>query len=100
MWAVTKAVRAWWEKHGRPAQLCVALSGGADSLALTAGAVRTGAQVTALLVDHQLQEGSGQVAHHAAEQARQLGCVEALVIPIVINDENGLGMEGLSLIHI
>ena len=94
MWAVTKAVRAWWEKHGRPAQLCVALSGGADSLALTAGAVRTGAQVTALLVDHQLQEGSGQVAHHAAEQARQLGCVEALVIPIVINDENGLGMEG------
>lgn len=93
MWAVTRAVRDWWDAHGRPGRLCVALSGGADSLALTAGAIRTGAQVTALIVDHQLQEGSTQVAHHAAEQARQLGCADALVIPIIITDEEGVGME-------
>ncbi|WP_053962222.1 tRNA lysidine(34) synthetase TilS [Lawsonella clevelandensis] len=93
MWAVTTAVRTWWESYGRPSRICVALSGGADSLALTAGAIRTGAQVTALVVDHQLQEGSTQVAHHAADQARQLGCVDALVIPIIVTDEQGAGME-------
>lgn len=93
MWAVTKAVHTWWDTHGRSPRLCVALSGGADSLALTAGAVRTGAQVTALVIDHQLQDVSTRVAHHAAQQARQLGCVDALVVPIIVHDEDGLGME-------
>lgn len=93
MWAVTTAVRTWWDAYGRPGRICVALSGGADSLALTAGTIRTGAQVTALIVDHQLQKGSTQVAHHAADQARQLGCADALVIPIIVTDEEGVGME-------
>ena len=93
MWDVTRAVRSWWDKHGQPADLCVALSGGADSLALTAGAIRTGAAVTALVVDHQLQPGSAQVAAHAAQQARELGCVDAQVITIQVTDPAKMGME-------
>ncbi|HHY08079.1 MAG TPA: tRNA lysidine(34) synthetase TilS [Corynebacteriales bacterium] len=93
MWEVTRAVRTWWENHGQPEALCVALSGGADSLALTAGAIRTGAQVTALIVDHQLQEGSADVAAHAAQQARQLGCVDARVITVTVTDSAKQGME-------
>lgn len=93
MWEVTRAVRSWWTKHGQPSEICVALSGGADSLALTAGAIRTGAAVTALVVDHQLQSGSDQVAAHAAQQARDLGCVDAQVVTIKVKDPTNAGME-------
>ncbi|MFN3707367.1 tRNA lysidine(34) synthetase TilS [Microcella sp.] len=55
----------------------VALSGGPDSLALAAAtafeAPRAGLRAGAVIVDHQLQEGSGEVAARAAEQARVLG---------------------------
>lgn len=93
MWQVTRAVRHWWETHGEPAELCVALSGGADSLALTAGAIRTGAAVTALIIDHQLQENSAHVAARAAQQARDLGCQDAHIIPITVTDPQKQGME-------
>ncbi|WQD13511.1 MAG: ATP-binding protein [Lawsonella clevelandensis] len=76
-----------------PVGICVALSRWGDSLALTAGAIRTGAQVTALIVDHQLQKGSTQVAHHAADQPAELGCADALVIPIIVTDEESVGVE-------
>jgi tRNA(Ile)-lysidine synthase len=64
----------------------VALSGGADSLALAAAvafeapaaAVRAGAVV----VDHALQEGSGDVARRAAEMARSLGLDPVEVVPV------------------
>lgn len=57
-----------------PEQLVVAaVSGGADSLALAAALAfeRPGSGV--LVVDHQLQPGSAEVAARAAEQCRQLG---------------------------
>ncbi|MEZ5212984.1 MAG: tRNA lysidine(34) synthetase TilS [Gordonia sp. (in: high G+C Gram-positive bacteria)] len=54
-------------------RVCVALSGGPDSLALTAAAVRAGLDVTALVVDHGLQDGSARAAERAAEAARGLG---------------------------
>ncbi len=67
---------------------CVALSGGADSLALTAVAARQ-RPTTALIVDHQLQPGSAQVATTAREQALRLGCVAAQVLPVEVGATGG-----------
>lgn len=60
-----------------PGLVLVGLSGGPDSLALSAAAVhwaRKGRlRVGAAVIDHRMQEGSARVAQRAAEQARQLG---------------------------
>ncbi len=68
---------------------CVALSGGPDSLALTAVAAEVKPTV-ALIVDHGLQSGSAQVAQAAREQALALGCVAAQVLSITVGGEGGL----------
>lgn len=66
--------------HTHPAtQVVVGLSGGADSLALSAAARAEGLPVHALCVDHQLQAGSAQVAERAAEQARHMGATAEVV---------------------
>lgn len=80
----------------------VGLSGGADSLALLAGACAEtfgpkGAlalaplarPVHAVVVDHQLQEGSGEVARQAAEIARSLGATAEVVAVDVAEDSAG-----------
>ena len=52
-WAVRSAVRAFRRAHpGIGDEVCVALSGGADSLALTAAATAEFADVTALSLIH------------------------------------------------
>ena len=67
---------------------CVALSGGADSLALTAVAASL-LPTTALIVDHRLQPQSGAVAAAAREQAAALGCVGAEVLCVEVGVEGG-----------
>jgi tRNA(Ile)-lysidine synthase len=67
---------------------CVALSGGADSLALTAVAAAT-KPTTALIVDHRLQPDSGQVAATARDQALALGCVDAQVLCVDVGTTGG-----------
>jgi tRNA(Ile)-lysidine synthase len=73
----------------------VALSGGADSLALTAGTVAVGAELgllcEAVVIDHQLQPGSGEVAARAVAQARILGCVGARVVAVDVPRGSGSG---------
>lgn len=64
--------------------LAVGLSGGPDSLALTAALVAEGVHVTALCVDHGLQDGSREVSEEAARIARSWGA-EAHVIPVTVN---------------
>ena len=81
-WRVRSAVRAW--RREDPARVpggavCVALSGGADSLALTAAAVAEFDEVHALIVDHRLQQGSDQVARRAAEIAAGLGATPRIM---------------------
>lgn len=67
---------------------CVALSGGADSLALTA--VAAGLRpTTALIVDHGLQPGSAEVAAAARDHALRLGCVDALVLSADVGTAGG-----------
>jgi tRNA(Ile)-lysidine synthase len=67
---------------------CVALSGGPDSLALTAvaAAIRP---TTALIVDHGLQSGSAAVAATARAQAEELGCADAQVLCVRVSGEGG-----------
>jgi tRNA(Ile)-lysidine synthase len=67
---------------------CVALSGGADSLALTAAAAAS-KPTTALIVDHQLQRGSWRVAASARDQALSLGCVDAQVLCVDVGTTGG-----------
>lgn len=68
----------------------VALSGGPDSLALTAVAARM-RPTTALIVDHGLQADSAQVADTARAQALELGCVAARVLPVTVGGEGFRG---------
>ncbi len=73
--------------------MLVALSGGADSLALAAAtafeAPRAGIRAGAIIVDHGLQRGSDAVAARAAEQARALGLDPVLVSPVEVGSEGG-----------
>src|SRR5271163_2486247 len=68
----------------------VALSGGPDSLALTA--VAAGLRpTTALIVDHDLQSDSAAVAEAARTQAIALGCVDAHVLRVQMGNPSGSG---------
>lgn len=67
---------------------CVALSGGPDSLALTAAAAAA-LPTTALIVDHGLQPGSSAVAETAHRQALELGCVAAQVLTVEVGQSGG-----------
>ncbi|MBN9140564.1 MAG: tRNA lysidine(34) synthetase TilS [Micrococcales bacterium] len=71
----------------------VALSGGADSLALAAAtafeAPRAGVRAGAIVVDHGLQAGSDAVAARAAEQARALGLDPVLMRRVEVGTAGG-----------
>lgn len=67
---------------------CVALSGGPDSLALTAVAAKL-KPTTALIVDHQLQQDSQRVAATARDQAMALGCLDAHVLCVDVGRAGG-----------
>jgi tRNA(Ile)-lysidine synthase len=83
------AVAAFATEHlGAPDRWCVALSGGPDSLALTAVAASM-LPTTALIVDHGLQPGSAAVAAAAKQQAETLGCVEAHILCVEVDGEGG-----------
>jgi tRNA(Ile)-lysidine synthase len=88
--AQLRAVVAAFARRYVPAdeRWCVALSGGADSLALTAAAAAR-LPTTALIVDHRLQDGSQQVAAAAREQALALGCIDAQVLSVDVGSVGG-----------
>jgi tRNA(Ile)-lysidine synthase len=83
------ALAAFVSVHAaRDKRWCVALSGGADSLALTAVAAAAKPTV-ALIVDHRLQPDSGRVAATARDQALSLGCVDAQVLCVDVGTTGG-----------
>lgn len=86
--ACRRGVRAAALDHA----VAVGLSGGADSLALTAALVAEGHEVLALCVDHRLQEGSRVQAERAAEQARELGA-RARVLSVEVGGAGPESME-------
>lgn len=91
---VRRAVRDLLAEVASPGELVlVALSGGADSLALAAAtafeAPRAGVRAGAVIVDHGLQTGSAQIASRAGEQARGLG-----LDPVVIRSVEVVAVHG------
>lgn len=88
-----RAVREGLEGLPDGGLVLVALSGGADSLALAAAAAfevpRAGMRAGAVVIDHGLQAGSGEVAARAAEQARALGLDPVRVVPVHVVGEGG-----------
>ena len=93
---VRLAVRTALAPLADGATVIVALSGGADSLALVAATVfeARARRITVLsvTVDHQLQEGSDAVAATAAVQAERIGVADALQTKVVVQTD-GEGIE-------
>ncbi|GGC76192.1 tRNA lysidine(34) synthetase TilS [Hoyosella rhizosphaerae] len=88
---VRGAVRAWFAEHRPIEAICVAISGGADSMALCAATVaESPVPVHAITVDHRLQRGSDIVARAAAESARALGCSTATILPVQVSNRGGM----------
>jgi tRNA(Ile)-lysidine synthase len=91
--AVRKAVREFLNVVDVPSELCVAVSGGADSLALAEAAAYVGHRmdltVRALVVDHGLQEGSAKIAEDAAAAAKALGVDAADVLGADVTGPGG-----------
>jgi tRNA(Ile)-lysidine synthase len=81
------------ESTGAPPELCVAVSGGADSLALAEATAyvghHRGHRVRALVVDHGLQHGSAKIAEDAAAAAKSLGADEAEVRRVDVTGPGG-----------
>jgi len=84
----------------------VACSGGADSLALAAVAQRAAhnigkttrkrgfaIRVGAVIIDHQLQPGSAQVAQQAAQQCQKLGLNPVRVVKVEVPSQGAGGLE-------
>ncbi|MFE3189217.1 tRNA lysidine(34) synthetase TilS [Nocardia sp. NPDC059240] len=88
-----RAVREWLARYAPEGVVAVALSGGADSLALTAAACAEADVVDALTVDHGLQSGSAEVAAEAAAVASRLGCRSARVLTVTVERSEPGGLE-------
>lgn len=77
--------------------IVVACSGGADSVALLRAAIHVGRErdlvVGAIIIDHQLQDGSSEVASNASVQAIELGAEPVVLIPVDV--ATGAGSGGL-----
>ncbi len=76
--------------------IVVGLSGGADSLVLTAIAIwvgkRSGFTVHAVVVDHGLQVGSGEIASNAALAATTLGVQSVELRNVDVGTDGGMEM--------
>ncbi|MEA5455911.1 tRNA lysidine(34) synthetase TilS [Sinomonas sp. JGH33] len=95
------AVKAALEEACWPSRVLVACSGGPDSLALAAAVAhfaRRGAvgghplEVGAVVVDHRLQEGSGEVARTTAAVLGELGLSPVRVVAVEVRS-SGEGPE-------
>jgi tRNA(Ile)-lysidine synthase len=83
---VRRAVRAALPAEGL---VLVALSGGPDSLALAAATAFESENAGAVIVDHGLQDGSADVAAHAAHQARALGLNPVITKTVSVGTAGG-----------
>ena len=91
--AIRNAVRPWLEKQEAGDVIIVAVSGGADSLALAFAlsreAPKLALQLHAVTVDHQLQSHSAHQAVTVVEQMHSLG-VETTIEKVIVNITEGL----------
>jgi tRNA(Ile)-lysidine synthase len=91
--AVRNAVRVWLEKYEAGDTVLVAVSGGADSLALSYAlsveAEKLAITVIGVTVDHQLQPTSSEQAEKVVEQLSKLG-IKCLIKKVTVDIKEGL----------
>ena len=91
--AIRQAVRPWVESASH--RILIGVSGGADSMALAIGTLieskSAEVEVVAIIIDHQLQSGSAEIAVKARTQLLNLGFtnVEIMTVDVELTD----GME-------
>jgi tRNA(Ile)-lysidine synthase len=89
-----KAVRIWFEKLEPNSKVCIGVSGGADSLALAAASKLEASNfpidLVAVIVDHGLQENSGQIAQLAKQQLTKLGYQDVFIGKANVQITDGL----------
>ena len=87
----TRNALAYFEPGDR---ILLAVSGGADSLLLAAAtnleAVKVGIQLSAIVVDHQLQSGSGKVAELTQKRLSELGITEVKIFQVEVVGAGGM----------
>jgi tRNA(Ile)-lysidine synthase len=88
------AVRQTLDAHTKPGQkLLIAVSGGADSLALAAAcefeAKKLGLKIAAAVIDHSLQNNSDKVAAQTAKTLTSLGFEEVIVKKVSVGKAGG-----------
>jgi len=95
---VRRAVRDAWDRQGISSGdvVSIAVSGGPDSLALAGAAIfegkRAGIDVLAVIVNHNLQKGSMEVALKAKETLLSLGFETVEVVEVQVK-QTSIGME-------
>lgn len=90
--AVRQAVRPWLDTE----KILMAVSGGADSLALALGTVKENiiqshpAELFAIIINHNLQAGSKEVALKSKSILNQLGIENVEIVDITVNITDGM----------
>jgi tRNA(Ile)-lysidine synthase len=83
--------------NGKDKHLLVACSGGADSLALAFAAryvaIRRYLDYAAVVIDHQLQDGSAEVAAGVQQQLDRLGYADVIVTIVQVDHAASVGPE-------
>jgi tRNA(Ile)-lysidine synthase len=91
---IRSAVRPYLEKLSAGDSLLVAISGGADSLALASAVIAESKDLLlrpiAVTIDHQLQDGSAAQAARVVEQAEKLGYVDVISRKVIVDQSSGL----------
>ena len=90
--AIRHALRPWVENASH--RVLVGVSGGADSMALAIGTLAesksAGLEVIAIIIDHQLQEGSAEVASKARWQLMECGFSTVEIVPVNVEVTDGM----------
>jgi len=92
--AIRNAVKPHLSQLEAGDRVLVAVSGGADSLALAAAILRESKALAitpiAVTIDHQLQSGSGDQAKKVESQLKEMGYEKVLCKKVVVTTESGL----------
>jgi tRNA(Ile)-lysidine synthase len=88
------AVRPFLENLTAGDSAIVAVSGGADSLALAYALIKEAPNLAitliAVTIDHQLQTGSGEQAKKVQEQLKSMGYQEVIIEKVVVEQSSGI----------
>lgn len=91
---IRRAVRKVFEGFEPGSRIGIAVSGGADSMALALAASLEASdrslQLNALIIDHRLQAGSDRVARKTADSLRAMGIADVEIIEVTVEITDGL----------